>query len=230
MSAPKQENFWFNIGCNVVVPSVLLIKGAAWFGWSAQAVLVAALAFPTVYFFHDLWRRKKCNWISVLGFVGVLLTGGVGLFALDKKWVVVKETSIPLLIGAFVLGSVWTKRPLARFFLYNDAVFDLAKIDAALAARNNTAAFQTLLRHGTLWLALSFLLSAALNCALALWIVQSPAGTEAFNAEIGRMMALSYPVITLPCFVIMVVALWRLIAGLTRLTGLSVEDCVRAKK
>ncbi len=230
MSAPKKENIWLNLGFNVVVPALLLSKGKAWLEWDAKLALAVALAFPVVYFFYDLAKRKKINWISILGFVGVLLTGGVGLFELDKKWIIVKETSIPLIIGVFVLGSVWMKKPLARLFLYNDSIFDLQKIDAALFAKNNTDLFNRLLKQGTLLIAFSFFVSAVLNCLLAVWIVQSPAGTDAFNEELGKMMAVSYPVIMVPCMIIMVAALMLLIKGLTRLTGLSLDECIKPQK
>jgi len=227
MSAPAKENVWLNLGFNVVVPSLLLSKGKAWLGLSPQWVLVIALAFPTVYFFHDWIKRGKCNWISVIGFLGVLLTGGVGLLALDKKWVVVKETSVPLLIGLFVVGSIWRKKPLARLFLYNDTIFDTPKIEAALAARGAQRDFEKLLISGTWLIALSFLVSAVLNCLLAVWIIQSPAGTDAFNEELGKMLAVSYPVIMVPCLIILVWAMVRLTKGLTGLTGLSFDDCLR---
>lgn len=230
MSAPKQENVWLNLGFNVVVPSLLLAKGKAWLGFSPHGVLIVALAFPVGYFLYDLWKRRKCNWISVIGFLGVLLTGGIGLLALDKKWVVVKETSVPLLIALFVVGSIWRGKPLARLFLYNEAVFDTGKIDAALTQRAAHAEFERLLVSGTWLVALSFFVSALLNGLLALWIIQSPAGTDAFNEELGRMLALSYPVIMVPCIIILVWAMLRLGKGLTRLTGLSFDDCLRPQQ
>ena len=51
----------------------------------------------------------------------------------------------------------------------------------------------------------------------------SPAGTESFNQELSRMMVLSYPVIALPCTVIMVVVLFYVIRSLRKLTGLGDE-------
>ena len=37
------------------------------------------------------------------------------------------------------------------------------------------------------------------------------------------MTALSYPVIVLPCMAVTLFALWRLLAGIKRLTGLNLE-------
>ncbi len=48
--------------------------------------LVVALLFPIIYGGMDLVRNKKFNFISALGFISVLLTGGIGLLELDTRW------------------------------------------------------------------------------------------------------------------------------------------------
>ena len=78
--------------------------------------------------------------------------------------------------------------------------------------------------HTTLVLAVSFVVSSILNFALAVWILKSPAGTPQFNEELGRMTALSYPVIVIPSLLVMMVAVWMLIRGLKTLTGLEMEQ------
>ena len=49
-----------------------------------------------------------------------------------------------------------------------------------------------------------------MNYMLATWIVVSPAGTPGFNAELGRLTLLSYPVIALPSMLIMLAVLFYL--------------------
>ena len=56
------------------------------------------------------------------------------------------------------------------------------------------------------------------------WLLESPAGTEAFNQELAKMNALSWPVIAIPSKAISMFALWRLIKGVSQLTGLSFEQ------
>ena len=63
-----------------------------------------------------------------------------------------------------------------------------------------------------------------LNYTLAVWIVRSPAGTEAFNEEIARMMLLSYPVIVLPSMVVSMAALYVFFNRVTKLTGLTLKQ------
>ena len=73
-------------------------------------------------------------------------------------------------------------------------------------------------------LAGSFFLSSTLNFILARMIVRSPAGSIAFNEELGRMTALSYPVIVVPSMAIMIVALWYLLRQIRGLTHLELEQ------
>ena len=56
--------------------------GRHWLGpkWG----LIVALVFPLGYGVYDFVRRRKTNFISVLGFVSVLLSGGLGLMKLGR--------------------------------------------------------------------------------------------------------------------------------------------------
>ena len=60
-------------------------------------------------------------------------------------------------------------------------------------------------------------------------IVVSPAGTEAFNSEIGRMTALSFPVIALPTMIILMGAIFYIFKRISTLTGESVETFLQAQ-
>ena len=93
-----------------------------------------------------------------------------------------------------------------------------------IVIRNNENAFDKLLISSTYVLAISFLLSAVLNFILARVILKSPSGSVEFTQELGKMTALSWPVIVIPSTIVMAYALWRLFAGIKRLTGLGMED------
>jgi hypothetical protein len=75
-------------------------------------------------------------------------------------------------------------------------------------------------------LVLSFVLSGILNFILARVIVTTHPALDkvAFNGELGKMNALSWPVIVIPSTIIMMLALWKLMSGLTHLTGLKLEE------
>jgi hypothetical protein len=221
--APKADSPLVNLLFNIVLPALILSKLSSPERLGPVVSLVAGLAFPLGYGIYDFARRRKANFISILGFVSILLTGSFGLMQLDGVWFAVKEAAVPTIIGVAVVGSLWTKTPLVRTMLYNDQVIDVAKVDAELDARGNHAAFDKLLVVTTWLLAASFALSAVLNFSLAMMMLKSPAGTPEFNQELGKMTAYSYVVIVLPCMVITVLALWRLVTGIRGLTGLELE-------
>jgi hypothetical protein len=67
-----------------------------------------------------------------------------------------------------------------------------------------------------------------MNYVLARWIVTSPAGTEAFNNELGRLTLMSYPAIALPSMVMMMGLMFWLARGAKQLTGLDLGDMLRS--
>ncbi len=225
----KRENLLVNLLFNIAIPSLLLAKASTPERLGPVVGLIVALAFPLGYGIWDFLQRKQANFVSILGFVSVLATGGLGLTQANHLWFAVKEATVPGLIGLAVWGSMFTSRPLVRQFMFNDQVLDVEKIEAALVEHDRKPEFDDLLKSSTYLLILSFALSSLLNFTLARWLLQSPTGTPEFNAELGKMNALSWPVIVVPTMVIMVFALWRLISGITRLTGMKFEDMMHAE-
>ncbi len=228
--SPPRENVWVNLFCNAILPGLLLTKlskperlGPVW-------ALVIAVSIPLVYGIYDLLRRRKWNIFSVLGIVSTLLTGGLGLMKTDNLWFAVKEAAIPLFLGLAIPVSLRTKQPLVREMLYNDQVLDTHRIGAALAERGSEASFDQELRKASWLLAASFFLSAVLNYFLARWLVTATPGSPEHAAQIGKLNWVSWPVIVLPSMAIMMVALFRLLKGLERLTGLKGEDLFHARK
>ncbi len=225
--SPKKENTWLSLGLNIFLPALILMKGTQWFGFAPASNLVVALAFPIGYGCYDFVIRRKYNVFSIIGFVSILLTGGIGLLQMSPQWIAVKEAGIPALLGLVVLASMKTKRPIVKLLLLRDEFLDLDKLNRELDARRNRKAFDRLLGQCTYLLAFSFLVSAVLNFILARIIVQSPSGTEAFNDELGRMTLWGLLVIAVPCMVIMMIALLRLFRGIKQLTGLDMEVLLR---
>jgi hypothetical protein len=185
--------------------------------------LLVALSLPVLYGAWEFATTRKHNFISILGFVSILLTGGLGLLHLDGFWFAVKEASIPGLIAVVTLGSLATQKPLVKMVLYNDQVINIPVVEQALDTNGSRDQFRLLMIQSTLLLASSFVVSAVLNFALAIWILKAPAGTPEFTEQLGRMTALSYPVIVIPSMIVMMAALWFLIRGLKKLTGLEIE-------
>jgi hypothetical protein len=229
-SPPKQENLWLNLAFNIVAPVLVLSKlsGAHLLGpkWG----LVVALAFPLGYGVWDFVKRRKANFISVLGFASVLLSGGLGLLKADGFWFAVKDAAVPGLIGVVVLTSMRAKEPLLKALFYNEAIMDVPRIEAALRERDAETAFAAIMQRATMLVAASFFVSGALNFVLARHLLRSPGGTPEFNAELAKMHWLSLPVIAVPSMAMMMVALWQLLKGVEALTGLTADDVFRAEK
>ena len=221
---PDNGNPLIEVLVSIVLPAVILMKFSGEQHLGALPALLVALAFPLGWGLVELVRRRRFGMVPALGIVSTLLTGGIGLLALDARWLAIKEAAVPGLIGLAVLISLRTRWPLIRMLVYNRQVLDVDKVDAQLAARGNVQAFEARLRSGTLLLAGTFFFSSAMNYALARWIVTSPAGTEAFNAELGRLTLLSYPLIALPSMAMTIGIVVYLARGAKRLTGLNVTE------
>ncbi len=224
MKQKKPENPYLNILCNLVLPSLLLLKGESWFQFSPLKALILALLFPLSYGVFDLIRRKSWNFLSILGLISILLTGGIGLLTLPTGWVAIKEAAIPLIIAFIVLGSLKTRYPLVKTFLFNEQFIAVHEIEAKLTSLESKKELESLLRRSTIALAFSFFVSAVLNFILAKWIVTSEAGTQAFTEELGKMTLWSYPVILLPSMIMLVGIFWWLLKHLSKLSGMPIES------
>lgn len=221
---PKRESLLANLLLNIVIPTLILTKFSGEDQLGIKLGIVVALAFPLVYGARDFLISRKLNVFSALGFVSILLTGGISLLELDPQYIAIKEAAIPGIIGLATLLSMKTRYPLVKTFLYNDKVLKVDKVAAALEEYNNERAFERTLRNASYMIAGSFFLSSLLNYILAKIILVSDPGTVAFNAELGKMTALSFPVIALPAMVIMAFALFYLFRRIRQLTHLGLED------
>lgn len=221
---PRPENLWVNLICNAVFPAIILTYFSKEHRLGPTRALLLAISLPLGYGIYDLVRRKKWNPLSVLGVVSTALTGGLGLLNLSGFWFAVKEAAVPMILGLAVPLTLKTKQPLVRIMVCNDQILNMPKVDAALDASGNRTGFDRLLARVSWIIAGSFFLSAVLNFGLAIWILKSPPGTTAFGEELGRMTALSYPVITIPTMAVMLFAMWQLLGGLEKLTGLSGDE------
>ena len=224
---PSKPNPWVELIITIIVPAVVLMQLSSANRLGPAGALVLGLSFPLVYGGWDLLRRGKLNLMASIGVVSTLLTGGIGLLKMDPQWLAVKEAAVPGAIGLAVLISARTRYPLVRVLVFNRALFDVDRVQQALRSRGTEAAFESRLMAGTLMLAGTFLFSSVMNYLLARWVVTSPAGTEAFNTELGRMTLLSYPVIAIPSMLMTVGVMFYLARGARRLTGLELEQMLK---
>ena len=225
----KPENLLVNLAFNVAIPAVLMAQLSKETRLGPVWGLVVALLFPLGYGVYDFIARRKTNMLSVLGTVGVLVSGIFGILKLGGFWFAVKDAAIPSLIGVALLATMRSREPLIKTIFYNDTVMDVPRIESALSERGTADGFVSLLRRCSLLIALAFFLSGGLGFALARFLLKSPGGTPEFNAELAKMHWLSVPVIMVPVMAMMMVALWQLIRGLRALTGLTTDEIFKSE-
>lgn len=231
MKQEKEENSFLNLTLNIILPTLIMMKGRDYWpeGSPEWANLALGLAFPIGYGIYDFITRRKYNFFSILGFVSVLLTGGFAMSNLEPVWFAVKEAAIPAIFGVVVLGSMFTPYPLVRVFLFNKNVMQVEKVESALLQNNNKEAFDKLLDFCSYLLAGSFFMSAFLNYYLSIYIVKSPAGTPERIEEIEKMFPYSIVVISIPMMLITGFTLYKLISGITKMSGLKLEEIIIQK-
>jgi hypothetical protein len=220
----KKESPLVSLLVSIVIPAIILSKFSTEEYLGILPGFLVALAFPVGYAIYNLLVRKETGFIAIIGFVSIFLTGIIGVFEFPTEWLAVKEAAVPLLIGIAVIVSLKTPYPLVRKLLFNEELLDLKLIDKKLIENNNVFELEKVLVKSTFMVAGSFLLSAFLNFFLTKYIVVSPAGTAAFNEELGTLTAISYPAIALPSTAVMFVALYYIFKQITKLTGLSFEE------
>ena len=152
------ENPLLSLGLNILIPVIILMRFSAEDRLGPVYGLLVALAFPVTYGLYDFTRRRNFNLFSALGFVGILLTGVVGLLKLDVQWIAIKEAGIPLILGIVVVGSLKTRFPLVRKLL--GKMIKLDRVDAALREKGTAEVFERQLVRATYIVGASFFLSA----------------------------------------------------------------------
>ena len=243
MKTEQRENLFVNLIFNLGLPIVILRKGDDWFGetlgtWMSlpaestevsSCLLTLAVFFPVAYGIYDFKNRKKWNFMSILGAISALLTGGIGLIPGGTVHMfAIKEAALPGVLAILTLFTLKTKKPLVKIFLFNPDFFQVDKIEKLLEAQGTQKSFNRLLVICTWLLAATFVFSTAVNYFLARIIVVTEPFTDktAFNDEIGTMMTWSFPVISLPCMIATGYAFWLLVRGIKRMTGLNFEEAM----
>ena len=155
-----------------------------------------------------------------------MLTGGFSLLKLPAEYIAIKEAAIPAAIGLAVLITQYTEKPLVKMLILNDQIINWPHLNSVLDAQNKQALFKRKVAVSSYIVASSFFLSSALNYILAKVILVSEPGTTAYTEELGRMTALSYPVIVIPSMILLITALWYLFSQIKKITGEELDDFI----
>ncbi len=229
VNAEPQENPLINILLNVIVPAVVLShlsKEDGRFALGPQNALIVAVLIPIGYGIYHFVKFRKVNLFSVLGFVSVVLTGGLGLMKTEAIWFALKEALVPLILGlAILLSQYFTSKPLVRVFLFNPDFFDVPRIERVVEEKNEQVAFDKTMRVATWLLAGSFLLSTVLNFILWMYLLRGKlGGSTEYMEAIGKGTWVGFLVIGLPAMAILLFTFLKLMGDLSRITGLNKEE------
>jgi hypothetical protein len=229
----SKENPLLNIVINILLPVIILNKGGKYF--DANYVLLAALCLPLGYGIQDYVRRGHKNYVSLLGLINILLTGGLALMSLTGIWFAVKEASLPALLGLMVLASAWTRNPAARLMFCNPQVLNMKDIEERLSQFLREPEFIRLLKRTTLWLSVSFFLSSAMNFGLAWWIftdidptLSAEQTSQVLNAQIAQMTWMGFAVIALPLMVFSAFLIYFFLKRVSALTELPINALIKS--
>ncbi len=220
----KASGMLANLAFNIIIPTLILTKLSGNDYLGPVYSIIAALSFPIIYGVRDYSKSHKANFFSILGTISVLLTGGMSLLQLDPQYIAIKEAAIPAIFGLVTIYSVRTSYPLVKTFLYNDQILQIDKVQSALMDHSNELNFEAKLTNASYMVAGSFFLSSVLNYVLAKVVLVSQPGTVEFTEELGKMTALSFPVIAVPSTLVLMGTLFYLLRHIKKLTHLKLED------
>jgi hypothetical protein len=209
--------------CTVVIPVAVLTFGGGWL--SLVAAVVVAMAAPAAFAVASIAREGRPSALSALSLASVVLTGGIGLWQLDPKWFAVKEAVVPAILGLAIASTAPTRLSVVPVLL--DRLLDPARLAEALAAPERRSAYDRIARRGTLQLAALTAASGIGNGILAIAMVRSAPGTEAFTAELGRYTGWSFPLVNLPTIALSVVVLRKVIDRLEEVANVPFEQLLR---
>ena len=245
----EKENPLISICFNIFIPVLILKNGDNWIheilhlldiaelpvqfldtiNLSSMAFLIA-LIFPVAYFIYDFFKRKNVNVISILGFINVLLTGGIGIFGerfgLSKNWFIVKEGALPSLIG---LGLIILRKLRINSFnkiLLNDIIFDNHKINSSIKYEEQNE-FETIVHRAGSHFIVGLFMSSFIQFILASLIVTSNPGESSFNEQVATMTWVSFLAVFVITMSIVGKGYLGLISGIEKITGLKKEDFLK---
>lgn len=213
---------------NIILPTIIMTRLAGDDRLGAVNALLLALAFPFAYGVYEMVKTRKVGWVPVLGLVSIAISGGIGLLKLPASWIAVKEAMVPGILALAILVSAWIGKPLARVFL--DAIIDKDKVYPVLEEQGKMDDYERRTSIATWLLAGTFVLSATLNFILARVVVTADGGTQQYTEQIGRMTALSFPVITIPVFITLTGTILYIMHTVSKLTGLEVDEVLKDQR
>ena len=242
----KQENSLLDIVVNVIAPVMILSfmskdEGKLWHLGPVIAMSIA-LILPLTFGIWHFIKHKKLNLFSCIGLFAILLTGLITIYLFynesSRQHVGIifgiKEAVQPLVIGSLFIITHKMSSPLLNTFLYNDAVFDVKRIEKSVKEKNTNPDYRSLLWKCSLIMFSSFCVSAAANLALSLYFFRNLSPDienwkVEYNEIVGKITGWGFLVIGAPFIFVMAFILYFMLKGLKKVTGLETEEILIGK-
>jgi intracellular septation protein A len=210
---------------NIAIPVVILLTLSAPDRLGALPALLLAIGIPAVWGMIELKRAHRVDISATLGLISVLLTGVIGVLGLNAQLLAVKEAAIPIGFAIVLLASNATRFPVVT--LLADMVQRRDRVRTALDRPAQQAAYHRhLQRSGAVWAGI-MTLSGVLKFILASVVVNSAAGTEAFNHELARYELVQLPTTFTLSGVLILSLIWYIASGTAKITGLETAEVLR---
>ncbi len=215
----KPEHPLVDLALNCVLPALILARGTEFLG--AGPSLAAALSCPLLHAGWSLAASARPSPLLPLALIGTGLTGGLAWFELPASLYAVKEAALPVAVAAWLVVTANSTTAGLRG-LVNRAI-DLDAAQAALS-EDRRGAWGMLWKRGALRLAAVTAMSGFASAALAVTLVHSPGGSEAFNAELSQYTAWSWPTVNLPGMLLSGFVMWRTVTSAEALAGAPLRE------
>jgi preprotein translocase subunit Sss1 len=223
--AQEQPHPLADLLLTVILPSVVLESlskperlGPAW-------ALIVALIMPVGFGIYCFVKKRGLNFFSILGFVAVVVTGGLGLLNLSSGWFAAKEAAFPVFLGLAFPLSFYFKKPLVNELLLNPQVINHTMLNAALDSEPKRQHFRHLLGRASWALAGTMFLSAIANAWMILVFLDGKTpGSEEYIKAIGRQNWVGFLVIGIPMMGALMLLLFWVLGRIQKLTGLDRAD------
>lgn len=213
------KKFIIDFFVSVLIPFIILTYFSAEDKLGIELSLVFSAAIPLVHGIYDYQQKKKVNYFSLLGLIGVILTPIIGLLGLNNNWLAVKETLIPLIIGIALIALKGSKIDFISLIIDGTHNKKQLNFKNGYSLENYSKIYD----KAFYWVCSSFFLSAILNYIFVKLMVTSNPGTIEYNQELGRMTFISFIVIGICSSLVIVLSVFWFVSRLEKITNQNKE-------
>lgn len=230
MSKPP-PNPLIEIVLTIILPSLVMDQFSKPESLGPLGALMVGLLFPVGFGIWCWWTKAGWNVFSILGFITVLLSGGLGLLQLDAFWFAIKESAMPVMLGLAFPLTHFIGKPLINALVLQPQMINLKSLDAALDTHEKKSAFDRTLFRASWGMGLGMLGSSVGNFFLALYLLNGKEpGSEAFVKGISKLNWAGVIVIGVPLMLVMLFVFVWLLRQIQRITGLEKHDLLNPGK